>query len=75
MVVLIHIGFRHCGKKILSIIVNYKIITRQLNPKTVIYVLDVELLNEGELKNHWCIRFLVTISEAWSTSFHNFLEN
>ena len=74
MVVLIHIGFRHCGKKTISVIVDYTFNARQLNPTTVIYVLDVDLLDGGEIKNHWCIRFLVPIYEACSTSFHNFLE-
>ena len=72
MVVSIHIGFRHCGNKTISVIVDYTIKARQLNPTTVIYVLNVELLDGGEIKNHWCIRFLVLISEAWSTSFHDF---
>ena len=53
---------------------DYTIKARQLNPTTVIYVLDVELLDGGENKNHWCICFLVPFSEACSTSFHNFLE-
>ena len=74
MVVSIHIGFRHCGNKTISVIVDYTIKARQLNPTTVIYVLDVDLLDEGEIKNHWCIRFLVPTSEACSTSFHVFLE-
>ena len=72
MVDSIHIGFRHCGKKTISVIVDYTIIARQLNPTTVIYVLDVELLDGGEIENHWCIRFLVPISEACSTSLHDF---
>ena len=74
MVVSIHIGFRHCGKKTISIIVDYTIKARQLNPTTVIYVLIVELLDGGEIKNLWCILFLVSISEACSTSFHDYLE-
>ena len=72
MVVSIHIGFRHCGKKTILVIVDYTIKARQLNPTTVIYVLDVDLLDGGESKDHWCIRFLVPISEACSTSFHDF---
>ena len=74
MVVSIHINFRHCGKKTISVIVDYKIKARQLNPTTVIYVLDVDILDGGESKNHWCIRFLGSISEACSTSFHDFLK-
>ena len=50
MVVSIHIGFGHCGKKTISVIVNYTIKARQLNPTTVIYVLDVELLDGAKLK-------------------------
>ena len=73
MLVSIHIGFRHCGKKI-SVIVDYTIKARQLNLTTVIYILDVYLLDGNEINNHWCIHFLVPISEAFSTSFHNFLE-
>ena len=52
MVVSIHIGFKHCGKKTISVIVDYTIKARQLNPTTVIYVFDVELLDGGEIKNH-----------------------
>ena len=74
MVVSIHIDFRHFGKKTISVIVDYSIKARQINPTTVIYVVDVELLYGGEIKNHWCIRFLVPISEACSTSFNVFLE-
>ena len=74
MVVSIHIGFRHSGKKTISVNVDYTIKARQLFLTTVIYVLDVDLLDGGEIKNHWCIRFLIPISEACSTSFHDFLE-
>ena len=74
MVVSIHIGLRHCGKKTISVIVDYSIKARQIKPTTVIYVVDVDLLDGGEIKNHWCIRFLVSINEACSTSFNNFLE-
>ena len=74
MVVSIHIGFRHCGKKNISVIVYYLMKDRQINSTTVIYVVDVELLDGREITNHWCIHFLVPISEACSTSFHDFLE-
>ena len=74
MVVLIHIGFRHCVIKIISVIVDYTINTIQLNPTTVIYVLDVELLNGCEIKNHLRIRFLVSINQSCSMSFHDFLK-
>ena len=74
MVVSIHIGFRHCGIKTISVIVDYSIKARQINHTTVIFVVDVELLDGGEIKNYWCKRFLVRISEACSTSFHDFLE-
>ena len=74
MVVSIHFGFRHCGKKTISVIVDYSIKARQINPTTKIYVMDVELLDGGEIKNHWCIRFLVPISEACNTSFHDDLK-
>ena len=74
MVVSIHIGFRHCGKKTIFVIVDYSIKARQINPTTVIYVVDVELLDGGEIKHYWCIRFLVPISEACSTMFHDFYE-
>ena len=70
----IHIGFRHCGKKTISVIVDYTIKARQLNPTTVIYVADVDLLDGGKTKDHWCIRFLVPIIEAFNMSFHDFLE-
>ena len=74
MVMSIHIGFRHCGKKTISVIVDYTTKSRQLNPTTLIYAVDVELLNGGETKDHWCIRFLVPTIEAFLKSFHKFLE-
>ena len=74
MVLSIHIGFRYCGKKTISVIVDYTIKSRQLNLTTVIYVVDVELLDGGETKDHWCIRFLVPTIEAFRKSFHDFLE-
>ena len=52
MVVTIHIGFRHCGKKTISVIVDYLIKAGQINLTTVIYVLDVELLDGGKITNH-----------------------
>ena len=74
MVMSIHIGFRHCGKKTISVIVDYTTKSRQLNPTTVIYVVDVELLDGGETTDHWCIRFVVPTIEAFRISFHDFLE-
>ena len=74
MDVTIHINFRHSGKKIISLIVDYLIKARQLNPTKIIYVVDIELLDGEETKNRCCIRFLVPFSKACSTSFHNFLE-
>ena len=68
MVISIHIGFRYYEKKIISVIVNYSINVRQINSTTVIYVVDIELLDEAKITNHWCIRVLVLISEACSTS-------
>ena len=50
MVVSIYIGFRHCGKKTISVIVYSTIKARQLNTTTVIYVLVVDLLDGGERK-------------------------
>ena len=52
MVVSIHIGFRNCQKKTISVIVDYSIKALQIDPTTVIYVVDVDLLDEGEIKNH-----------------------
>ena len=74
MVSSIQIGFRHCGKMTISVIVDYIIKSRQLNPTTVIIVVNVELLDGGEVKNKWCIRFLVPITEASHVSFHDFLD-
>ena len=74
MVMSIHIGFRHCEKKTISVIMDYTTKSRQLNPTTVIKVVDVELLDGGETKDHWCIRFLVPTIEAFGNSFHNFLD-
>ena len=74
MVLSIHIGFRHCGKRTISVIVDYTIKSRQLNPTTVIFVVNVELLDGGEVKNQWCIRFLEPITETSHVSFYNFLD-
>ena len=74
MVSSIHIGFKHCGKRNISVIVDYTIKSRQLNPTTVIFVVNVELFDEGEVKKKWCIRFLVPTTEASHVSFDNFLE-
>ena len=70
----VHIGFRHCGKKTISVIVDYTTKSRQLNPTTEIKVVDVELLDGGVSKEHWCICFLVPTIEAFGNSFHNFLD-
>ena len=75
MVLSIHIGFRHCGKTTISVIVNYTIKSRQYNPTTVNYVVDIELLDRGKTKDHWCIRFLVRTIEVFRKSLHDFLEN
>ena len=37
-------------------------------------MVDVELLNGGVTKNHWCIRFLVPTIKAFGNLFHNFLD-
>ena len=73
MVLSIHIGFRHCGKTTISVIVDYTIKSRQLHPITVIFVVNVKLLDKGKVKNQWCIRFLVPITETSQVSFDNFL--
>ena len=74
MVLSIHIGFRHCGKKTISVIVDYTIKARQINPTTVMYVAVVELLDMGKTKDHSCIRLLVPTIDAFRMSFHDFLE-
>ena len=70
MVVLICICFKQCGKIIIFVNVDYTIEDRQLNLTTVI---DVEFLDGGEIKNHWCISVFVLTREACSTSLHKFL--
>ena len=70
----IHIGFSHCGKKTISVFVDYTTKSRQLYPTTVIYVIDVELLDKGKTKAYWCIRFLVPTIEAFRKLFHELLE-
>ena len=74
MVLSIHIGFRHCGYMIISVIVDYTIKSRQHNLTTVIVVVNVELLDGGEVKNQWCRRFLVPITEGSHVFFQNFLK-
>ena len=58
----------------ISVIVDYVIKSRQLNSTTVSFVVNVELLYGGEVKNRWRIRFLVPFTEASHVSFHNFLD-
>ena len=53
---------------------DYTIKSRELNPTTVFYVLNVELIDGNKIKYHWCIRFLVPTIEAFRKSFHYFLE-
>ena len=74
MVLSIHIGYRHGGMKTIWVIVDFTIKSRQLNVTTVIYVVDVELLDFVETKYRWCIRFLVPTIEAFRKSFYNCLE-
>ena len=62
------------ARKRLSVIVNYTIKSRQLDPTTVIFVVNVELLDGGEVKHQWYIRFLVPITEAFHVSFYDFLD-
>ena len=52
----------------------YTIKSRQLNPTTVIFVVNVEHLDGGEVTNQWCIRFLLPITEAYHVFFHDFLD-
>ena len=73
MVLSIHIGFQHCGNRTISVIVDYTIKSRELNPTTVIFVVNVELLDGGEVKNQWCLRFIVPITEVFHVSFDHFL--
>ena len=53
---------------------DYTIKSKQLNPTTVIFVINVELLDGGEVTNQWCIRFLVPITEVSYVTFHDFLD-
>ena len=71
----IHIGFKNFGKKTNSIIVDQTIKSRQINFTTVIYVVNVELLDAGECTKDWYIRFLVPVSAAFHQLFDDFLEN
>ena len=73
MVSSIHIKFRQCGKRTISVIVDYTIKSRQLNPTTVIFVVNVELCDGGEVKNQLCTCFLVLITESSHVVFHNYL--
>ena len=53
---------------------DYTTKSRQLDPTTVIKVVDFEMLDGGVTKDHWCIRFLVPTIEAFGNSFYNFLD-
>ena len=68
------IEFRHCWKRTISVFVDYKIKSRQLNPTTVIFVVHVKLLDVGEVKNQWWKRFLVLITDATYVTFHDYLD-
>ena len=74
MVSSIHIGCRHCRKKTISFVVNYKFRSKQLNSKTVIFVVNAELIDGGKVKNQWYIRVFVPITKASLVSFYNFLD-
>ena len=74
MISSIDIGCRHCGKRTITVIVDYTIKNRQLNPKTVIFVVNIERLDGGAVKNQQCRRFLLFITEASNVSFHDFLD-
>ena len=73
MVSSIHIGFRHCEKSTISVIVDYTNKSRELNSTNVIFVVNFEHLDGGKVKNQWCIRFLEPITEAFHVLFHDFL--
>ena len=73
MVLLIDIGFNHCGKKTISVIKDYTMKSRQLNPTTVIYVVDVKLLDGGKTTDHLSIRFLVPTIKTFRILFDDFL--
>ena len=73
MVLSIHIGFRHCGKRTISVIVDYSIMRIQHNPTTVIFVINVELLDGGKLKINGFYVFSYP-SPRIPMSFHNFLD-
>ena len=47
---------------------------KQLNATTVIFVVNVELIDKGDIINQWFIRFLVPITETFNVSFHDFLD-
>ena len=49
MVSSIHIGFRQCGNRTITVIVDYSIKSRQLNPTTVIFVIHVELRDRDKV--------------------------
>ena len=72
MVSSIHIRFRNCGNRTTSVIVDYTIKSRQLNPTTVIFIENVERLDGGEVTNQCYIRFIVLITEVSHVSFHDF---
>ena len=71
----IHIGCKHCGKKTNSIIVDFTIKTRQTNFPTVIYVVNVELLDARQITDDWYIHFLVPVTEVVGQSFHDCFGN
>ena len=53
---------------------DYYIKARQLNPTTLIIVVNVKLFDGSKVKNQWFQRFLVPITEATHVLFHNFPE-
>ena len=74
MVSTTHYGFRHCGSRNISVIVDYIIKSRQLYTTTVIVVVNLKLLDVGKVKNQLWIHYLVPITEASYLSFDDFLD-
>ena len=59
----------------ISVIMDYTIKARQINSVTVIYLVDVEMLDGGDIKNYWSLRLLLPSARHAVRRFTIFWKN
>ena len=61
------------SEKKITVKVKYPLKKHQINFATVIYAVGIELYDNEDIKNHWCLRILVPITSSSSYAFHSVL--